>query len=282
MDNGRIEYCNKAICLFSRISESSSKVGIRNKLHCRFEVQKSFHDEGIKGYSVTNCYGTASVNDIEIGRIHHPSYFKLLSMVPEFVIELTDKELLYIELMRGNRDIRVVFTLKVLVSTDIKGSFEANELTEQDFHYFTDIPKSIWLEKFLETWCFFNANERVVPLNKINSKVLLRDFIAKARRNYYMNQYDSTLQTCYLALEALPNSIGFKDVKDMFANLSKLGLDKEKTKCIDGIYREVKAFNHLSRHFKLAEDGEGIVEISKNDAFLMLTMTELLLSYFLE
>jgi len=283
MNNGYVEYGARVICTFISVNNYAVLHGVTNKLYCKFEVAKLWPPEDYKWYSALNCYGLVKINEVEIRRLICPSFFKLASNVPEFCIELTEKEISLIEEIRGDRDINISFNLKILCSFDKDSFFELNNLCELDFNLHTSIPKSKWIEEFLQKWQFFNSNERIIFLNNINQKFKVREIITKAKSNFYTSDFEGTLVSCYKALEAIPKEFNFKDIKAMFQELTTKGSQAKKYKHLNELFKSVKNFMHIARHLEDLEDSEfQDIPVTKSDARLALIYTELPIDYLIE
>lgn len=283
MDNGYIEYGSQMICTFISVNNYAVLHGVRNKLYCKFEIKKLFPPEGYKWYSVLNCYGSVKINEEQVGRLISPSFFKLASDVPDFCIELSEKEIYMVEDIRKDRDIDISFDFKILCSFDKRTFFELNNLCELDLKLHTRIPKSKWIEEFLPKWKFYDSNERILFLNNINRKLKVKEIITKARKNFNSNDFEGTLVNCYKALEAIPKELNFKDIKSMFNQLTSEGNDMKKYKHINEIYKSVKDYMHIARHLEVLQESDyQEVVVTKNDARLALIYTEMLIDYLID
>jgi len=128
------------------------------------------------------------------------------------------------------------------------------------------IPKSQWIENFLLKWDFFNSREKIIFLNKLNSKFRIKEIIAEARKSFISNDFQATMAKCYIALEAIPKELGYKDIKNMFNILTTESSNKNKYIKINEIFKTTKDFMHLARHDQEVENYAEYIKISKNDA----------------
>lgn len=283
LSNGYIYYGNKNICKFVSVNNWADYQLLVPKINCSFEVSNNFGFEEYRYFSVISCYGYAKILDVEIGTLETPSFFNVSFSLPKLSIILTHEQIGYIENMRNGKDINLQFFFKALISMGKEKFCQLDRLAEADIVFNTVIPKSKWLEEFLPKWDFYNSIEKILFLDKLNSKQRLKEIISDARQYLHSDNYEGVLINCYKALEALPKEIGYKDIKDMFSKLQSDGHNSLKLPYVNDIYRATKDFMNLERHDKVTQTEERIsLKANKSDAILAITNTEILINYILE
>ena len=284
MSNGYMQYGgHRYICEFVSVNNWADYQGLVPKINCSFGVSNNYDLDEYKYFSVINCYGYAKILDTEIGTLINPSFFDVMSHLPTLSIILTQEQIAFMENMRNGRDVNIEFFFKALISMGKEKFRQFDRLEESDIVFNTVIPKSKWIDEFLPKWNFYNSVEKILFLDKLNSKQRLREIISGARQSLHNDNYEGVLINCFKALEALPKEIGYEDIKDMFNHLLSDGQDAEKLKYINNIYRATKEFMNLERHDKVIQTEERIsLKANKSDAVLAITNTEILINYIID
>jgi hypothetical protein len=283
LDNGYLEYgSGRYLCNLKSNNNWADNIGKFHRINSIFEVTNNFGYNELKFYSILGCYGNASVCSIDVGNVNSPNFFRLPIDNPMFGIELSDKQIDEIERARNINDVQIDFRFKVLVSFSNESNYKFDNAKELNLMLNTTIPKSKWLEKFLSTWDYYNPAERIINIKKINEAQYVKGYYKKARESFASENYNSTLDDLYKVFEALPKQFNFSDVKSMFSDLMEDKAAGIKFTKINSIYKSLKDFMHLSRHDQTTLDDYNELVITKEDAYLALTLSEILVCYFLE
>lgn len=279
-----LQYGNYGILEIENRNCRASRIGNMPILHASFEVTKYWKENfpsGSEYVMITNCYGEVKICDMIAGKLDYPTFFKCLSHLPEFRVQLTSEIVTLIEEKRGNRDVNVSFELVVLCAFDKNHTFDSmGKICEQRLYLNFNIPKSKWLEEFLPRWDYFNANEVIIPLTLLNDNTSIKKHIADARRSYSFANYRETMVATYRALEALYKGLGYPRFDDMLEKFKGDGDSKRKQ--ISSMFKQIKAFLHMARHDNTELlGGDETKEFTRDDAKLALTYAQMIIEYVL-